>query len=302
MTVDRQMTISLRFLIGLLMLLSSATTASAYGLGTKTIAVKIFVDDEEPRRKDYWQEVLGRRLDRASTILSGYGSIRFSVIRFGTWDSDDGFHHFATSLKEFEKETDPKPAELAIGFTSQYRLTRGDTNLGGTRGPMRKHILIREGSPNVQEIERLEVLVHELAHYLGAAHSARADSVMRPVLGDGQSRARSFRIQLDEANASIVRLVSFEMANRNVMNMHRLSIPTKVGIREQYAKLARDFPDDPVALAYVKVMDRSIKASLAVRQRQREAAKQKANTSSASPETQKSKANSTSPGGTSPVP
>ena len=91
MTVDRQMTISLRFFIGLLMLLSSATTASAYGLGTKTIAVKIFVDDEEPRRKDYWQEVLGRRLDRASTILSGYGSIRFSVIRFGTWDSDDGF-------------------------------------------------------------------------------------------------------------------------------------------------------------------------------------------------------------------
>lgn len=282
MIVDQLPKISLHFAVGLLMLLSSSTTVSAFGLGTKTIAVKIFVDDEEPRRSDYWQEVLGKRLDRASTILSGYGSIRFSVIRFGTWDSDDGFHHFAASLKEFEKEADPKPAELAIGFTSQYRLTRGDTNLGGTRGPMRKHILIREGSPNVQEIERLEVLVHELAHYLGAAHSAHANSVMRPVLGDGQSRARSFRIQLDEANASIVRLVSFEMANRNVMNMHRLSIPTKVGIREQYAKLARDFPDDPVALAYVKVMDRSIKASLAVRQRQVDAAKLKSQNSAES--------------------
>lgn len=239
--------------------------------GTKTIAVRIFVDEEEPRRDEFWKETLGRRLDRASTILGGYGSIRFSVTKFGFWDSDDGIHDFPSSLKEFEAETDPRPAELAIGFTSQYRLKRGISNLGGTRGPMRRHVLIREGSPNVQEIERLEVLVHELAHYLGAAHSGRSDSVMRPLLGDGQSRAKAFRIQLDPANATIVRFVSAEMAGRNVTNMHQLTLQTKVAIRTEYARLAKDFPQDEVATRYVLMMDKSIRYSVAARQRKIEA-------------------------------
>lgn len=243
--------------------------------GGKTIAVRIYVDEEEPRTDSLWQMTLGRRLDQASMILSRYGSVRFSVTKFGRWDSDDGEHDFGRSLKEFEAETNPAPAELAIGFTSQYRLQRGRSNLGGTRGPMRRHILLREGSPNVQEVERLEVLVHELAHYLGAAHSGRSDSVMRPVLGDGQSRVRAFQIKLDEPNAGIVRLVSHEIATRHVKNMHQLSVRTKVEIRNLYAELARGFPEDEVAKRYVQIMDRSIKASVAQRQKQIQAAKSK---------------------------
>jgi hypothetical protein len=249
--------------------------APSLAIGTKTIAVRIYVDEEEPRTARLWQETLGRRLDQASTILSRYGSIRFSVTKFGAWESDNSFTDFARSLSEFEKETKPFPAELAIGFTSQYRIKPGLSNLGGTRGPMRKHILIREGSPNVHEVERLEVLVHELSHYMGAAHSGRSDSVMRPVLGDGQSRARAFQIKLDDPNANIVRIVSQEMATFHVQSMHRLTVRTKVELRGLYAQLAREFPDDEVASRYAILMDKSIKASVA-RQRQIQAAKLKA--------------------------
>ena len=166
----------------------------------------------------------------------------------------------------FEKETKPDPAELAIGFTSQYQLKRGRSNLGGTRGPMRTHILIREGAPRIQEVERLEVLVHELAHYMGAAHSGNRNSVMRPVLGDGRSRSRDFRILLDEPNAQIVRLISAEMAMRNVVSMHQLTVPTRVKVRDYYKVLAKDFPEDEVAKMYAGLMDRSIRLSVQRRQ------------------------------------
>ena len=236
----------------------------------KIIAVRIFVDEEEPRIERLWQQTLARRLERASGILGKYGSIGFSVTKFGVWDSEDGQYDFSNSLKEFEAEANPAPAELAIGFTSQYQLSRGKSNLGGTRGPIRRHIMIREGSPRIQEVERLEVLVHELAHYLGAAHCGRADSVMRPVLGDGQSRAKAFEIQLDETNARIINLVSAEMASRHVNHIQRLSLQTKAALRDLYRSIDKDFPDDEVARRYAHYMDQSIKASLNNRRRQLE--------------------------------
>ena len=238
----------------------------AWGFETvKTLAVRIFIDEEEPRIEALWRETLARRLDQASQILSQHSSIRFSVTKFGSWDSDDNNIKFADSLREFERETNPFPAELAIGFTSQYRIQRGKSNLGGTRGPMRRHILIREGSPNTQEVERLEVLVHELAHFLGAAHSGNPDSVMRPILGDGKSRARAFKIKLDRPNAQIVRLISHEMAGRHVFSMHRLSLDTKIAVRDLYATIDKSFPDDEVAKRFVAYMDKSIRATVATR-------------------------------------
>lgn len=243
-------------------------------LAQKTVSVRIYVDEEERRTEPLWKETLGRRLANASSILSSYSQVRFAVTKFGAWDSEDGHFDFARTLAEFEKETIPKPAELAIGFTSQYRLQKGRSNLGGTRGPMRTHILIREGTKVGSEVERLEVLVHELAHYLGAAHSPDQGSVMRPVLGDGQSRARSFKIQLDPTNAKVVGLVSREMATRNIRSLHSLTLPAKMQVRDHYQKLARIFPEDEVAGRYATLLDRSIKFSVAQRQRQKAIQKQ----------------------------
>ena len=260
---DRRWSAIIRFCVATALL-----TVCSSAMAQKTVSVRIFVDEEERRTEPLWKETLGRRLANASSILSSYSQVRFAVTKFGAWDSEDGHFDFARSLAEFEKETIPKPAELAIGFTSQYRHQKGRSNLGGTRGPMRQHILIREGTKVGSEVERLEVLVHELAHYLGAAHSPDQGSVMRPVLGDGQSRARSFKIQLDPTNAKIVGLVSREMATRNIRSLHSLTLPAKVQVRDHYAKLAKIFPEDEVAGRYASLLERSIKLSVAQRQRQ----------------------------------
>src|SRR5205085_7080037 len=114
--------------------------------------------------------------------------------------TDNNINNFDKTLAEFEQNVKPEPARLAIGFTSQYEVPRGAFHLGGTRGPLHTHVLVREWSKHISEPERMEVLLHELGHFLGAVHSPAPDSVMRSILGDRIARVKDFRITFDPVN------------------------------------------------------------------------------------------------------
>ncbi len=221
----------------------------------EVIFVKLLVDEEEATHENAWRLRLSERLNQASEIISRYADVRFAVIGFGTWQSDNRIQDLSKSLHEFEQEVDPGQARIAIGFSSQYQFQNGHNHLGGTRGPMRSHILIRENAPSIRERERLEVLVHEMGHFLCAAHSNAADSVMRPVVGDGQARATSFRIAFDPFNAKIMRLAAREIRDRHVTKFQQMSTTTLVQLRTPYQELARRLPKDPTALRYLAVID-----------------------------------------------
>jgi hypothetical protein len=138
---------------------------------TVTIPVKILVDEEEPGRQNVWEQRLRRRVEAASAIFEKAFHIGFRVVAVGTWKSDNSITDFFDSLAEFEKKVDPSPGKIAIGFTSQWSMARGRIHMAGTRGPLHAQVLVREGNPQINEAERLEFLVHELGHHLGAAHS-----------------------------------------------------------------------------------------------------------------------------------
>ncbi|MBX7167623.1 MAG: hypothetical protein K1X74_14935 [Pirellulales bacterium] len=212
------------------------------------IPVKILVDDNEAARQEIWQQRLTRRLEIASQILARACRVRFKVVAFDRWETTDKVTDFVELLGEFEHRVDPGPAKVAIGFASQFEQPDGPTKLGGVRGPFRRHCLVREW-PNkiVTEAERLEVLVHELAHLLCATHSPEPDSVMRPILGDGRARARNFRIQIDPANALILHLVGEELRVRNIYGLSELSTTTKLQLARIYAELEKVLPNDPAA-------------------------------------------------------
>jgi hypothetical protein len=232
-----------------------------FPLGTAsavTVQVKILVDEEEATVPQMWQSRLANRLKRASEIIEQYVPIRFEATSFGTWKSDNRLTDLGKTLREFEQEVSPVPAQLAIGFSSQYRFQKGRNSLGGTRGPLRRHILLREGSPSIYEMERIEVLVHELGHFLGAAHSNERDSVMRPVLGDGRSRARAFRIRFDEENASVIRLVASEFQPLRIPHFHQLSVKTRRQLRVHYKRLAQQKPPDPAARLFIALVDHTL--------------------------------------------
>jgi hypothetical protein len=229
---------------------------------TVVVPVKIFVDEEEPTVQRAWEKRLRGRIAAASEILKTHCFVELKVVDVGTWDSDDKTTEFETSLAEFERETSPGEARLAIGFTSQFQLVRGRTHLGGIRGPLGHHLLIREWSKIITESERLEVLLHELGHFLGASHSPEANSVMRPVLGDRQARSKKFRIGFDPVNTLAMCLVSEQLTERARPQMAALDAPVQLQLKQLYAELAKTMPDDPAAQQFITVIDRSRTSSL----------------------------------------
>ncbi len=221
---------------------------------TALITVKILVDEEEPGRQVVWEQRLRRRVEAASAVFEKYFQTKFQVVAVGTWNSDNATNDFNAALSEFEREVNPAPARLAIGFTSQWKMERGRMHMAGTRGPLHTHILAREGNPALSEAERLEYLIHELGHFLGAAHSPERGSVMRPVLGDNQAGRTNYHIQFDPVNTLAMAMISDEMRRRKLTKLGELSAETRKRLGQIYMELARSLPDDPAALAYAQIV------------------------------------------------
>ena len=146
-------------------------------------------------------------------------------------------------------------------------MARGRIHMAGTRGPLHAHILVREGSPQINEAERLEFLVHELGHYLGAAHSPERQSVMRPVLGDKRAGRSDFHIQFDPVNALAMAMITEEMRRSNISKVSQLQYVTRQRLEQIYRELARTMPEDPAGFQYAGLM-RTNETPLALSTRQ----------------------------------
>ena len=235
---------------------------------TTTYTVKILVDEDEPGRQVVWEHRLRRRVEAASAVLEKLFNVKLKVVAVGTWTSDNKTDDFMEALSEFEREVNPAPARIAIGFSSQWKMVRGRMHMAGTRGPLHTHILVREGNPNISEPERLEFLIHELGHFLGAAHSPESGSVMRPVLGDKQAGRSDFRIQFDPVNTLTIAMICEEMRRRNLTKLAELSPDTKKRLGQIYMELARSLPDDPAAFQYAQMVKSDAGSPLVLATRQ----------------------------------
>jgi hypothetical protein len=221
----------------------------------RTITVKILVDEEEPTRPPIWERRLRQRVAAASEILERYCGMKLKVVAVGTWQSDNSINDFNKAVAEFASKVDPGEARIAIGFTSQYQIVQGRTHLGGTRGPLARHILLREWSQYVSEAERLELLVHEIGHFLGAVHSPESDSVMRVLLGDKQARDRRFQIRYDPLNTLAMNLVAEEWRLHPLNSYGDLSASTKARLRAIYEAIDQSLPTDPAAAQYLRILE-----------------------------------------------
>ena len=220
-----------------------------------TIPVKLLVDENEPTHRRIWEPKLRQRIAAASEILERQSGLRLQVVEVATWDSDEQQQNFAQTLREFEQKVRPGPAQIAIGFSSQYQAIRGRSHLGVTRWPLHTHILLRERSRDLLETEKLELLVHELGHFLGASHSPEPQSVMRPLLTRGQQRGVGSRIQFDPVNALLIAIVGEEVRKYGIRDVRKLSQPTIDRLKQIYGVLKLAMPNDPAAQQYLRILD-----------------------------------------------
>ncbi len=228
------------------------------------LTVKIVVDEEEPLQPRVWERKLRKRIAQASDVLQRHCMVQLEVLAVEVWDSDDSVSDFYRSLTEFEREVDPAPAQVAIAFTSQYDVPPpGRTHLGGTRGPMSSHILIREWSQHVGEPERLELLIHECGHFLGAAHSPEQDSVMRPILGDRQALRAGFQIKFDPVNTLIMCLVGEEIRRAGVRKFSDMSTATQRRLQQVYSALNLADGNDPATPRFLQLLKTSSPTGMA---------------------------------------
>lgn len=217
------------------------------------VPVKIFVDQAEPTVQNVWEKRLRKRIKNASEILERYCRVQLEVIDAGTWQSDEELATLSDLLRDFRAKADPGKARLAVGFTGLRPEKSEDRVLGCTPGPLHTHILIREYRLK-SETERLEVLVHELGHFLGACHSPEDNSVMRIKLGDGRANLVAFGIRFDPVNTLVMNLVAEEMARRPVRGLGQLGVPTRRRLYDIFASLARTTPDDPAAPEFIRML------------------------------------------------
>ena len=219
-----------------------------------TIKVKILVDEDERQPRRIWAPRLRNRVAAASEIIGRFAPIQVKVVEVGTWHSDDRRRDFEDTFREFEHEVRADPAQIAIGFTSQYEIVKKRTHLGGTRGPLHTHVLVREWSKYLGEGERLEVLVHELGHILGAAHSPEPRSVMRPSLGDDQIKVPGFQIGFDPLNTLAMYMVGQQLQSGGYTRFKEMPLATRRRLADVYAEIALAMPKDPAAKRYLELL------------------------------------------------
>lgn len=219
---------------------------------TLVIRVKLVADAREPTTPKKWEERLRQRLTAASAITERVCGIRFEPVALDTWDGDPAITSMQEAIREFSGKVRPDPADVAIGFTAKLRQGPACNWLGVTTGALSSHILVREWNSVQTENERLEVLVHELGHYLGAAHSPDPDSVMRPRLGDAKARRRSFQIDFDPPNSRILHLFAGAISGQEFRSVVILPPATRSELEAVYSEIDRTLPADPVAAAYLK--------------------------------------------------
>lgn len=217
------------------------------------VPVKLFVDQAEPTVQSFWEKRLRERVEKASKILESYCRVGLEVVDAGKWQSDEELTALPELLRDFRSKANPGKARLAIGFTGLRPEKNEDRVLGCTPGPLQAHILIREYRLK-SKAEQLEVLVHELGHFLGACHSPEVTSVMRPRLGDGKANLRSFGIHFDPVNTLVMNLVAEELARRPVRGLSQLTASTRRRLLDIFAFLARLTPDDPAAPQYIRML------------------------------------------------
>ena len=223
------------------------------------IPVTLMVDDADPRADALWQATIRARFEEAAVVVAAHAGVRLEFAGFGTWRSDPAAKTVSDLRADFEAKVKVKPGSLAVGYTSRKfaENPKEPAPYGETRPGPTGHVLMREWAPKTN-VEKVEVLIHQLGLALGAAVSADEGSVMREKTANGLALVPQYRFRFDPLNTLAMNLWADEFRRGPVADLADVSQPNRVRLRRVYQAMLKAHPGDSHALTYLNEFDRDL--------------------------------------------
>jgi hypothetical protein len=212
--------------------------------GIPTVKLKVYADDANPFTRAVWEPKLKRRVTVAAALLTVATGVAFDVEVAGTWKSDAEADTLDKLLTDFENKVRFEKGVVHVGFANRPALKPNDPavpSLGKALAPLRPHVLIRDGAVR-SEPEMVELVAHELGHWLGAVVTPDADSVMRAKLGDGRAILATHKLRFDPLNLLAMNLWASELSSGKVKTWQDLKPETQSRLARVYETLATADP------------------------------------------------------------
>ncbi len=169
------------------------------------LPVTLFTDSSSPLLPAVQEKAVRERFAAAATLIEQHGGVRFEAGEVREWQAEAKPESLLAAFGQFERAATVKDGR-AFGFLS--RPVKGEELVAP---PTATHALVKDWSPK-SEPERVEVMTHLLASWLGAVRSADGGSVMRVKLGDGRANHRDWVTQFDPHNLIVMHIWAEELA------------------------------------------------------------------------------------------
>ena len=193
----------------------------------------------------------------ASAVLEKSCGVRLEVVSVGDWRSDASTAELPRQAQVFEKAVTLPAGVLAVGFTSRFPKGEklADLPTGFAREPLWPYLLVRDGNL-FTEPERVDAVVRELGHYLGAAHVKDPLSAMRAKQADGRGYVGRYPVGLDPLNLLAVGVWADELRAGKPKSFADLKPASRERLAVIYKTLSGGLPDDPLAADHLAALER----------------------------------------------
>ena len=215
-----------------------------------TVPVKLLAEKGLAGTGAVWEDHLREQLEIASQYFQLYCGVRFRVAAVQTWRPEESARDFPRLVAAFSKVA-LRPGWLAIGLVREMQGDPG-YEFHHAPQPLFTHLLLPDVRKNFTREDQLQVLIHALGHFLGAAHSPEPSSIMRA--GSFGSRRPEGSLSFDAMNTLVMNLFADELRAHGPEALEKMPRDHREYVAAAYREMANRLPSDREIIHYAELL------------------------------------------------